>query len=163
MRAFHTPQDVKSINIPDTVTSIGDEAFRQNFGLVAVNMSKSITAIGNGAFRDTPNLRSLALPRTLTTIATRAFQNCWLQSVSIPDSVTSLGSAAFMWTWSLGNASAIHLSTGLTSSALTALDSTTAESRHGRARTLALRARTTTPRSQDPRPMRADRPPPVPH
>ena len=62
---------LKSVVIPDTVTSIGGSAFYSNY------------------------LTSINFPDGLKTIGGSAFRNNRLTSINIPDSVTSIGSGAF--------------------------------------------------------------------
>ena len=56
----------------------------------------SVTSIGNGAFRNCTNLTSVIIPNSLTSIEYGAFYGCsGLTSVTIPNLVTSIGGAAF--------------------------------------------------------------------
>ncbi len=56
----------------------------------------SVTTIGDGAFRDYTSLTSITIPDSVTTIGSSAFYNCTsLTSITIPDSVTAIGYNAF--------------------------------------------------------------------
>lgn len=56
----------------------------------------SVTSIGNGAFRNCANLTSVSIPNSLTSIEYGAFYGCsGLTSVTIPNLVSSIGGAAF--------------------------------------------------------------------
>lgn len=84
------------VTLPDTVTSIGDSAFRECIGLAKVNLPDSITHIGESAFRDCVLLKEIKLPRRLAFIAAHAFRGCSvLEEVRLPDLVTHVGSNAF--------------------------------------------------------------------
>ena len=82
--------------IPDSVTSIGDDAFRGCDGLTSVTIPNSVTSIGNSAFSGCSGLTSVTIPNSVTSIGDYAFRNCsGLTSVTIPNSVTSIGGSAF--------------------------------------------------------------------
>ena len=85
-----------SINIPNTVTSIGNGAFALCSGMTSIIIPNSVTAIGNCAFAFCCSLKSITIPDSVTKIGASAFSNCSsLTSVTIPDSVTEIGESAF--------------------------------------------------------------------
>ncbi len=86
-------KDLTSVVIPDSVTSIGDNAFDDN-NLTSVTIPDSVTTIGDRAFRSN-NLTSVTIPDSVTTIGNNAFQSNNLTSVVIPNSVTTIGDTAF--------------------------------------------------------------------
>ena len=82
--------------IPNTVTSIGGNAFEGCSGLTSLTIPNSVTTIGNYAFRSCSGLTSLTIPNSVTTIGSLAFEGCTgLTSLTIPNSVTSIGNATF--------------------------------------------------------------------
>ena len=82
--------------IPNSVTSIGNNAFRFCTGLTSVTIPNSVTSIGNGAFEGCTDLTSVTIPNSVTTIGNSAFRLCsGLTSVTIPNSVTSIENYAF--------------------------------------------------------------------
>ena len=95
--AFCNCSDLKSITIPEGVTSIGDEAFKNCTSLTNVTIPDSVTSIGNYAFEGCESLTSVAIPDSVTSIGYRAFEGCEsLTSVIIPEnSVYSIGDEAF--------------------------------------------------------------------
>ena len=87
---------VRSIAIPNSVTSIGNSAFSRCSGLTSVTIPNSVTSIGDSAFYGCSGLTSVTIPNSVTGIGKRSFMNCsGLTSVTIPNSVTSIGDYAF--------------------------------------------------------------------
>ena len=85
-----------SMTIPNSVTSIGERAFRNCSSLTSVTIPNSVTSIGDGAFYDCSSLTSIIIPSSVTSIGYAAFYNCTsLTSVTIPNSVTNIGDYAF--------------------------------------------------------------------
>ena len=61
-----------------------------------VNIRDGVTSIGNCAFQDCSSLTSVTIPEGVTRIGKQAFAECWkLERINIPSSVTSIGEYAF--------------------------------------------------------------------
>ena len=87
----------KTFTIPDSVTSIGFDAFEDCDSLTSVTIPDSVTSIGSDAFAFCDSLTSVTIPDSVTSIGSDAFKDCdSLTSVTIPDSVESIGSEAFV-------------------------------------------------------------------
>lgn len=85
------------IEIPESVTKIGDFAFTGNCFKKVVIPSK-VTSIGKSAFAQDPgkpSLRELVLPEGLKVINDYAFKNSLLEQVDLPSTVTTLTKSAF--------------------------------------------------------------------
>lgn len=114
-----------SFTIPDTVTSIGENAFKDCVSLVEItipssviaiehhafagctalkniNIPNSVSRIGDGAFTGCTALTSATLPDAILCIADNTFYGCSsLSLLNIPDSVTNIGGYAFAYCSSL--------------------------------------------------------------
>ena len=89
----------KNTVIPNSVTTIGSNAFWGRTGLTSVEIPNSVTTIGTWAFAECPDLTSVTIPNSVTTIDAHAFRDCnSLARIEIPNSVTSIGAHAFYGT-----------------------------------------------------------------
>ena len=103
--AFRHCSSLSSLVLPDSVTSIGDRAFEDCSSLKSLVLPDSVTSIGDNAFSDCSSLSSLVLPDGVTSIGDRAFEDCSsLRSLVLPDGVTSIGDNAFCGCSSLSSA-----------------------------------------------------------
>ncbi len=85
-----------SYTIPNSVTSIGDQAFMACTNLIDVTIGNGVTNIGHYAFEYCNDLTTITIPNSVTSIGGSAFSGCEsLTSITIPNSVTSIGDGAF--------------------------------------------------------------------
>ena len=84
-----------NVVIPDGVTRISSDAFRECKKITGVTIPDSVTEIGTDAFFWCSNLSSVKLSANITEIKSGTFAFCGLISVDVPDGVTTLGSDAF--------------------------------------------------------------------
>ena len=87
---------VENLVIPETITTIKPQAFRQCSSIKTVTMANSVTKIENSAFFGCANLKNITLSNNITVIDNHALRNCKsLTEINIPSSVTTIGSQAF--------------------------------------------------------------------
>ena len=111
--AFRDCRSLTSINIPSSVTSIGESAFEDCRSLTSINIPSSVTSIGDGAFLGCRSLTSINIPSSVTSIGQRAFYSCEsLTSINFPSSVTSIGQRAF---WNCNSLTSINIPSSVTS------------------------------------------------
>ena len=109
------------VEIPDTVTAIGDEAFKNNTSMVSVSIPDGVKSIGDSAFYGCTSLLGVVIPDSVEKTGRCAFQKCSklasaylpvnekftymnaymfesctsLKKIEIPDNVTGIDGAAF--------------------------------------------------------------------
>ena len=94
--AFWDLQNLTSVVIPEGVTSIGKGSFSVCPALKSIVIPNSVINIGDNAFSSCESLQSINIPNGLTTISRGVFKNCpSLTSVTIPNSVTTIKNSAF--------------------------------------------------------------------
>ena len=83
------------ITFADEVTKI-DASFTECFSLTSVTIPNSITTIGNNAFRNCTSLTEIIIPNSVKTIEGDAFSGCTsLTNIVIPNSVSTIETNAF--------------------------------------------------------------------
>ena len=83
---------VSSINIPNSVTTIGESCFAENTKLEKVTLGNGCGELPKNVFSGCSLLSSIVLSNGLSTISDAAFANCKvLESISIPGTVLQIG------------------------------------------------------------------------
>lgn len=97
---------ITGIMIPETVKTIGNEAFSECIALEWVEMPLEMDSIGYRAFYKCESLRSIDIPEGVSEIKPAAFQNCKsLHSVKFPSTLQTISDFAFKECASLENVS----------------------------------------------------------
>ena len=110
---FADCEGLKSIKLPDGITSIGGRCFVYCENLQSVKLPSGITSLGTECFYNCSSLTSISLPSGITSLGDDCFNGCSsLKSISLPDGITSLGDDCFSSCSSLTN---ISLPSGITS------------------------------------------------
>ena len=92
--AFINCNNLQSIiwDVNDTTSSGYEDAFGVNRDdIISVNFGEHCTVIADELCSDMPNMSSVSIPNNITTIGSAAFANSGLETLTIPDSVTSIG------------------------------------------------------------------------
>ena len=89
-------QNLTSVTIPNSVITIGWNAFLGCESLVSVNIGDNVEVIDMFAFAACRSLTSICIPDNVKTIKDRAFTECAsLKSLTIGKSVTQIGNLSF--------------------------------------------------------------------
>ena len=94
--SFSGKTDLKSIDLPSTITSIESNAFSGCFSLQGITFPDNLQRIGDFAFSECSSLREVIFPEGLVSIGSMSFADCHnLEHIVIPSSVTTIGGGAF--------------------------------------------------------------------
>lgn len=94
--AFRNCRSLTGVIIPDGVKRIGESAFASCPSLTDVEIPDSVTSIGKYAFYDCTGLRSIKITNGVISINKGTFEDCRsLTRVVIPNGVTNIDYAAF--------------------------------------------------------------------
>ena len=89
-------RDPATLKIRRGTKVIEAEAYKDNKEIRTVIIPNSVTTIGYKAFMDCDNLESVVIPDSVTVIDEMAFYSCGnLKSIELPDSLKTLGNSAF--------------------------------------------------------------------
>lgn len=91
--SVESPNGMISIEIPDTVTRIGEKAFEYN-SLEGVEFPKGLTEIGTSAFHGN-RLKKAVIPDSVTTIAGGAFSENNITEIVLPKDLQKLEKGVF--------------------------------------------------------------------
>ena len=95
-RAFSGCSKLTSVEIARGVMEIEDNAFENCTSLSYVTIPKNLLTIGNGVFAGCSNLATLTFLEGVETIGDNAFEHCaCLTNIIFPESLTAIGRQAF--------------------------------------------------------------------
>ena len=93
--AFKENNDIKSVTIPDSVEVIGESAFELCENLTSVRLPKNLKVIESFAFSECTSLSDVTLPLGVEEIYPHAFFECRMKEVNIGPKLNILGLLAF--------------------------------------------------------------------
>ena len=97
---FNFPSCVTGIVLPNGITKVqnSNNTFCSFPNLQTIVIPEGVTSIGEEAFRECTNLTSITIPSSVTNIGSSAFYYCSsLTSITIPESVTGIDNYAFYY------------------------------------------------------------------
>ena len=110
--AFRLCRNLIYIDIPNSVTSIDEYAFFACYDLLSITIPNSVKYIGDYAFQNCSSLFYIKIPNSITSIGKSTFYNCSsLSSLTIPNSVTIIGDRAFA---DCSNLQTVYIGNGIT-------------------------------------------------
>ena len=86
---------IYKVDLPETVTTIGDGAFRACQGLCDVDLRSQVKSIPNHCFYDSYLLQHVVLPDSLTSIGEYSFYHTRIDSLNLPSTLKTIGQYAF--------------------------------------------------------------------
>lgn len=102
--AFKNYTRLKTVEIPDSVTSINDYAFYGCTSIESVELPENLESIAHYAFTNCTSLRSINIPSLVTTINKNTFAGCSsLLFPELPEGLTKIDTSAFMGCTSFEN------------------------------------------------------------
>ncbi len=93
--SFYECYSLNEIKFPDSLTSIGSYAFQYSY-LKSIEIPDNVSTINYCTFDECSKLTSVKLPKNLKSIDNYAFENCKaLTSINFPETLTSINYRAF--------------------------------------------------------------------
>lgn len=101
--AFNSCKQLKECVVPPLVTEIKDMTFESCSSLTSVRLMGEVTRIGGWAFMACVALQQLELPESVTGIEVNAFYGCSLLNVNLSSAIVNLGNGALFNTATYNN------------------------------------------------------------
>ena len=93
---FEECENLQSIEIPESVTYIGDKAFKDCKNLKTVTLNEGLTIIKKDAFSDCTSLKEITMPKSVTSIGVGAFFGCSsLKKVVLTENISVIEDSTF--------------------------------------------------------------------
>jgi hypothetical protein len=93
---YHGKYTLLSINLPKTVKTIRENAFRDCINLTSISNPSTLNVIGESAFIGCTSLKSVVIPSSIDSIGNYAFSNCKsLRFINIPSTISTIKEGTF--------------------------------------------------------------------
>lgn len=93
---------IKSVVLPEGITTIEEMAFRGCHSLESVTIPSTVTDLGRGAFSDCQKLDNIVIPAGVVDLMPGVFAACHsLKNVTLPEGLLTIGDQAFEWCYAL--------------------------------------------------------------
>jgi hypothetical protein len=100
--AFSGCKNLNSLTLSDSLVSMGTNAFKGCTKLISVRIPKKVKTLPSSIFMECSTLASIDLPAGVTSIGSKAFYQCYrLSAITLPDSLNFLGEEAFLGCYDL--------------------------------------------------------------
>ena len=110
---FKEYEQLEEVTLPNTITTIGPQAFSKCYNLEAINLPTNITKIEWKTFEECESLKNISIPEEVTTIGNAAFSGCIsLQNIKIPSGVKVISDSTF---YKCSSLESVDIPKGLTS------------------------------------------------
>ena len=94
-QAFNSCDGLESLTIEVPIQSMGTFAFELCTSLTTLSLCENIKTIGDYAFYGCSDLENVTIPQSVTSIGKNAFQSCGLHTLTIKGAIESMGDSAF--------------------------------------------------------------------
>jgi len=95
-KAFYNCKYLTQIDIPATITTIGEYAFSYCNSLQEIIIPEGVTTIGRYAFRECSKITDIIIPKGVKSIKNSCFINCKsLTNITIPEEIVNIETSAF--------------------------------------------------------------------
>lgn len=94
--SFEFNDNLKNIKLSESLKAIPSESFQYSGGLRSIEIPNSVVTVGNAAFEGCNNLEKVKLSSNLKALPTNIFYNCYsLKSVELPEKIEFIDEGAF--------------------------------------------------------------------
>ena len=94
---FHSMHELHTVHLPSTLTSIGEKAFSAS-GIMSIDLPQSLQKISDQAFAYCFNLTTITLPKSIIEIGAKVFQSCEnLRTAYLRCAITEIPKGTFKW------------------------------------------------------------------
>ena len=95
-QAFFRCTSLKNVTLPSNIRELGTDSFRYCFTFTEITIPSKLTTIGKSSFAQCVNVEKLTINNGVANIDNQAFYGCSkLYDISLPDSLSSIGESAF--------------------------------------------------------------------